>query len=296
MTIFELLSEGKKQLSSQCSTAVIDTPALDAELLLAEILHMGRTKLLTHSDSHVTDVDRENFFRLLGRRREGECVAYILGRREFRGLEFTVNPFVLVPRPDTEIMVEAALGYIDTTRRIPSGEKDRDLSLLDLCTGSGAVAVSLKNERPFLDVSASDISEEALSIAAGNAEKLLDKRSAIRFIRSDLFERIPGMFHIIVSNPPYVSKAELSALAPEIKREPAIALNGGEDGLELIKKIVSIAHNYLFPGGLLMLEADPGQMPAIRILLESNYFTDIRIYKDLSARERVISGQLRLPG
>ena len=293
MTIQEILTEGKRQLSAPCPEASIDTPALDAALLLSEVLHMNRGELVAHGKDPVTEQNKKIFLGFLERRRNGECVAYILGRKEFRGLEFAVNYNVLVPRPDTETLVEAALGYI--------GEK-KNLSLLDLCTGSGAVAVSLKNERPSLRVSASDISVQALDIARLNTIRLLDgrlldrrpvnsSRNKIQFYQSDLFETIAGSFDVIVTNPPYVPSSNLETLAPELRGEPQIALDGGGDGLVLIREIIALSPDHLLPGGVLLLEADPEQMPAIREHLENNNYTGIRMHKDLAGRNRVISGR-----
>ena len=320
MTIREILSIGTKQLSLPCPDALIDTPSLDAALLLAEVLKTSREMLIVHGNENITEDDSEKFFKLLERRRAGECVAYILGKKEFRGLLFSVNPDVLVPRPDTEILVEAALEHIDLRKHIDlresiesqndanaSPSRHRRLSLLDLCTGSGALAISLLNERLFLDVTATDISEKALTVAKANTESLLENKKFsrsetknIRFIQSNLFENINtknyqadnnfhGKFDIIVSNPPYVPSGELATLAPEVRHEPALALDGGEDGLYFIKKIISDAAEYLCPGGSLLLEAGSEQMKAIKTLLENHQYCEIKIYKDLAGRDRVIS-------
>ena len=286
---------------------MIDTPALDAALLLAETLHKSREELFIRENEPVTEKDSEKYFSLLERRKKGECIAYILGRKEFRGLEFIVNPHVLVPRPDTETLAEAAIEYIkkeyinlrkDTSPE-QKPENDKTLSLLDLCTGSGVLAISLKNECPFLRVTASDISAHTLETAALNATRLLEDGrfnedngllgGPVRFIESDLFEKIPGRFNIIVSNPPYVPSDEIDALAPEVRREPRLALDGGCDGMETIRKIIIQAPEHLFPGGVLLLEAAPEQMPAIRIILESHCFAGITIHRDLAGRDRVIS-------
>ena len=317
MTIQETLAEGTKLLKSPSASSHIDTPALDASLLLSEILRKSRAELIAHANASIAENDRDAFFRLLERRRNGECIAYILGRREFHGLEFSVNPHVLVPRPDTETLVEAALEYIDS-RQSPDTQQDHELgehslSLLDLCTGSGAVAISLastlKNEHPSLTITASDISPEALETAALNADRLLDERllngrlsgdnhnsvrfiKSVRFIQSDLFESIPEKFDIIVSNPPYVPSDELAALAPEVQREPRLALDGGDGGMVLIKKIIAQAPGHLLHGGILLLEAGPGQMPDIRAILAAHGFSGVRLHKDLADRDRVISGRI----
>ncbi|MCL2381102.1 MAG: peptide chain release factor N(5)-glutamine methyltransferase [Treponema sp.] len=282
MTIRETLAQGKRLLQAPSPSSCIDTPALDAALLLGEVLGMGRAGLILHEHDPVTDAERERYMGLVSRRRGGECTAYILGRREFRGLDFTVNPSVLVPRPDTETLVEAALEYIDG--RGGAGP----LALLDLCTGSGALAISLKSERPFLQVTASDICAGALETGRGNAQGILGPDS-IRFIQSDLFQNIHGAFDIIVSNPPYIPSGELSALPPEVRREPHLALDGGGDGLELVRKIIARSPRHLSPGGILLLEAGSGQMPEIRSLLEAGGFGGVSARKDLAGRDRVIS-------
>ena len=293
MTVRETLAEGKRLLKAPSPSSYIDTPDLDATLLLSEILHQTREELYIRGNESVTGPDREKYFNLVERRRNGECVAYILGRKEFRGLEFTVNPHVLVPRPDTETLVETALEYIDMRQGTEaSGPGDKSLSLLDLCTGSGAVAISLKNERPFLSVAASDISAEALEAAALNAAKLLN--DPVRFIRSDLFDKIPARFDIIVSNPPYIPRGVIETLTPELQREPRLALDGGGDGLELIRQIITHAPDHLSAKGILLLEAAPEQMPFIRTLLETHGLSGVRVHKDLARLERVISANFMI--
>jgi len=283
MTIREILADGIKQLSSPCDSALIDTPALDAAILLADTLRIERTKLILRDNEVLNENDKKKYKTLLERRRSGECVAYILGYKEFRTLRFKVNPHVLVPRPDTETLVEAALEYID------SREHGENLSVLDLCTGSGALAISLLNERPFLHITASDISPQALEVAEHNSKTLNPKSQPLHFIQSDVFKNIQSRFNIIVSNPPYVPSGELIGLAPEVRREPSLALDGGEDGLIIIRKIITQAPDHLLPGGVLLLEADPGQMPLIRKLFEAQGFGSINIRKDLAGRDRVIS-------
>ena len=296
MTVKQALAKGTSLLKAPCETALIDTPSLDARLLLTETLSISPEELVVRGDEPISCKDYEKFSHLLSRRLRGECIAYILGRKEFRLLEFTVNPHVLVPRPDTETLVEAALSYID----IFTEQGSHETSLLDLCTGSGAVAISLKYERPQIKVTASDISKEALKIATENARLNLDvttssticstKYGSIVFIESNLFSKITGKFNVIVCNPPYIPSSELSALPAEVHREPKLALDGGEDGLKLIRKIIPEAKKHLLPKGVLLLEADPRQMATIRKLLESNNYKKIRIYRDLSGKNRVISG------
>jgi len=288
MTVREALAEGTASLAA----AGIDPPGLDSSLLLAEVLDTSRSKLTAAAHDNISQESIAAFRQLIKRRQSGECVAYILGRKEFYGLEFLVNPSVLVPRPDTETLIEvigsgewgggvAALG---------SGEPPR---VLDLCTGSGAIAIALKHTMPELEVWATDISIEALETAKTNAARLLPPQS-IHFLHGDLYTPlflIPhSSFLIIVSNPPYVPKPELPSLSPEVRMEPALALDGGDDGLDVIRKIVSRAPEFLCKGGCLLLEADPRQMAAIASLYKEAGFSDIQTHADLSGRERVISG------
>jgi release factor glutamine methyltransferase len=178
-----------------------------------------------------------------------------------------------------------------------STEMVQRVRVLDLCTGSGAVAIALKHEMPELEVYATDISPEALAVATVNASRLLPPDS-IHFYQGDLYDALHSSlftfhssFSLIVCNSPYVPTAEISNLSPEVRREPILALDGGRDGLDLIRRIISSAPLYLEPGGVLLLEADPRQMHTITVLLDQAGFIDVQIHKDLSGRERVIGGR-----
>jgi release factor glutamine methyltransferase len=335
MTIREALAEGNASLAS----AGIESPGLDSSLLLAEVLNTSRSSLTAAGLDPVSQEALATFRQLIKRRQSGECVAYILGRKEFYGLEFLVNPSVLVPRPDTETLVETALKKRTENREQGTENRKqgaeskaaiggRPFRVLDLCTGSGAIAIALKHTMPELEVWATDISAEALEIAKTNAARLLPPNS-IRFLQGDLYDallptpnsqlstlnsqlptlnsqlstlnsqlptpnsQLPTLnsqLPIITSNPPYIPSAEIPSLAPEVRMEPALALDGGGDGLNVIRKIVSRAPEFLCTGGVLMLEADPRQMAAIASLYKEAGFSDIQTHKDLSGRERVISG------
>jgi release factor glutamine methyltransferase len=290
MTIRETLAEGKALLVS----GGVENPSLDAGLLLAWVLRTCKAGLLIRGNEPIAGEERDAFLELIRRRGAGECTAYILGRREFWGLDFIVTPDVLVPRPDTETLVETAL-------RKAGEEGSGNRRLLDLCTGSGAVAIALKHELPGWEVWASDLSPKALDIAKANAEKILDSSETIRFVHSDLFNAFnaPGVpdcslrFSLIVTNPPYLKRGEIETLAPEVRMEPRIALDGGEDGLELIRRIIPQAARRLSKGGSLLMEADPGQMGAIAVILKENGFLKVELYQDLAGRERVISASLQ---
>ena len=295
MTIKDLLRQGTEFLSKPSKSSYISSPGLDAALLLAEVLHVRREELYLQNEKNTSEAEKKKYFSFLKKRQKGVCVAYILGRKEFRGLDFIVNPHVLVPRPESEILVEIALDYINSINKEKNMEK---FSALDLCTGSGAIAISLKNECPSLFVHASDISQKALYTAEKNVAKLLKsctkEKKAVNFIKSDLFKNIQKLdtrFQLIVSNPPYITTEEIKSLAPEVRKEPKLALDGGRDGLILIEKIIKKAHDFLVKGGRLFLEAAPSQMQSIKKMLLQNTYTNIMIHKDLTGSERFISAE-----
>jgi len=291
MTIREALAEGTASLAA----SNIETPGLDSSLLLAEVLNTSRSSLIAAAHDNISQTSVTAFRQLIKRRQSGECAAYILGRKEFYGLEFLVTPSVLVPRPDTETLVE-----IIGTGDWGLGTREQPPRVLDLCTGSGAIAIALKHTMPQLEVWATDISAEALETAKTNAARLLPPNS-IRFYQGDLYDALlpapsslcyllPVTCYLIVSNPPYIPSAEIPSLSPEVRMEPALALDGGNDGLDVIRKIVSRAPEFLCKGGCLLLEADPRQMAAIASLYKEAGFSDIQTHADLSGKERVISG------
>jgi len=280
MTIREALAQG----SAALAVADIKNSGLDASLLLAEVLNVSRSSLMAAASQPLTETSCAAFDQFIKRRLAGECTAYILGRKEFYGLDFQVNPAVLVPRPDTETLVEAALEQLTMNGQPPC--------VLDLCTGCGAVAIALQHAMPELEVWATDISVEALKVAQANATRLLPDKT-IHFCRGDLFDAYEQQSPVplIVSNPPYIPTAEIAGLSPEVRREPILALDGGSDGLDIIRKIISRAPEFLCSGGSLLLEADPRQMRRITTLLVQAGFTGIQTRSDLSGKERVIGGR-----
>jgi release factor glutamine methyltransferase len=288
MTIREALRKGAARLRS----AGVESPGLDAALLLAFILKTTREKLILQDGAPLDDDGAADFRRLLDRRVEGECAACILGFKEFRGLDFAVSPDVLIPRPDTETLVEAALAALPR----PEQAGCPSPALLDLCTGSGAVAIALKHALPFLEVYATDISSRALAVARKNAERLLHNDGSlpdIHFLEGDLFEPVPPMrFDLITANPPYVPSSEIPNLSREVRFEPLVALDGGENGLDLELRILEDAPAFLKDGGRLFLEADPGQMPSLALILEKRGYRNIRLHRDLSGSDRVIEGAM----
>jgi len=303
-----LIREALAQGSADLKFAEISSPSLDASILLSHILKIDKAALIVKGNEKIKEKDTEAFCSLIEKRAMGECVAYLIGKKEFRGLEFEVNKSVLVPRPDTETLVEAAIEILtkefhtETHRTYGSRHGGFNSRVLDLCTGSGVVIIALKNEIQQIEAHATDISLEALETAKTNASRLLPKEQ-IKFLHGDLFHAIPDsflrasvpqyeLFSLITSNPPYIPSAEIETLSPEVQNEPRLALDGGDTGLDIIKRIIEDSPDYLQSNGRLLLEADPRQMNEITILLAKKGFKDIQLYCDLTGAERVIGGRI----
>ncbi|MDR1362938.1 MAG: peptide chain release factor N(5)-glutamine methyltransferase [Spirochaetaceae bacterium] len=276
MTLREACNNGSKFLHN----AGIENYTLDAAILLAKTLNTDRTQLMANTEKQLDEHHYENYLNLLHRRADHECTAYITNSKNFRFLELYVDKNVLVPRPDTETLVETTITRIDKLKKIKN-----EIHILDMCTGSGAVALSLKHERPFVNIYASDISDKALSVARKNAEKY--QLQDIHLIQSDIFENITHKFDIITANAPYIPSGQLKTLQAEIQKEPVIALDGGEDGLEIIRRIINGARKHLLQDGHIFLEAAPEQMSEITHLYTTAGFSNINIEHDLSGADRV---------
>ena len=259
------------------AAAGCETPRLDAELLLADALGVSRERLLVDSDLLVEGPAVRAFQNAVRRRAvQREPVAYILGRRGFRRLELAVDPRALIPRPETELLVEVGLG-------LPRGAR-----VLDVGTGSGAVALALKDERSDLLVTGSDLSADALALARANGERL---DLAVEWLRADLLAGVPDEFDAILTNPPYVAESARASLAPEILRhEPSGALFSGPDGLDAIRALLAQmgAREQV---RTVALELGAGQAPAVLELLRAASFPSVRAERDLAGIERVVVGE-----
>jgi release factor glutamine methyltransferase len=260
------------------------SPRLDVELLLGLVLKMSRVQLIIDADRPLAKEELGRYRALHQRRRSGEPVAYLTGVREFYGRPFRVDARVLIPRPDTEILVEVALAR---TRRISLSAR-----VLDLCTGSGCVAITLGKERPTTRVLAVDLSPDALTVARENALRL--GAVNVGFAEGDLFsplKRGRDKFDLITANPPYIAVGEIPTLQLDVRAfEPRLALAGGEDGLETVRRLVAEAPAFLAEGGVLAVEIGAGQAPDTRVIFERAGFSDIEAARDLGGHERVVSG------
>ena len=264
----------------------IESPRFEAELLLAHALKIDRMRIIIEPARPLDDGELARYRDFIRRRRAGEPVAYIRGEKEFYGRVFHIDKRVLVPRPDTEILVETALRR--TTASSMGGR------YLDLCTGSGCVAVSLARERPTCKVFAVDLSADALAVATDNAIRL-GAIFPMVFLEGDLYEPLaafPGLrFELITANPPYITDADFATLPADVRGfEPRIALTGGPDGLAVLRRVVRGARNRLRPGGVLAVEMGAGQGEGVRALFEQAGFTEIAVDKDYGGHERVVSG------
>ncbi len=263
----------------------IDTPRLDAEVLLAHALGTDRVYLYMNLDRPLSQEERKQFREHVIRRGAREPVALITGVKEFWSIPFIVAPGILIPRPDTEILVQAVL---DEVQDIDNPQ------ILEVGTGTGAVAVSLATENPSVHILATDTDATALRIAHRNAEAAGVSQS-VTFAMSDLFATVDRAqkFHVICSNPPYVPTRDIGGLQPEIKDyEPVRALDGGRDGLDIIRRMAGQAKDYLLPGGALILEFGDGQEQAVETILSTQGgLRDIRFHEDLAGKPRVAQGR-----
>lgn len=260
------------------------TPRLDAEVLLAHVLATDRVGVYLRFDGVLTAAEMDHYRGLVRRRAEKEPVAYLTGRREFWSRPLTVSPDVLIPRPETELLVERALAGI--------ADHAAPLAILDLGTGSGAIALALASELPRARVTALDVSRAAVAIAERNATSLgVDGR--VTFLVADWMAGLAphARFDVIVSNPPYVASAALAGLDPEVRCEPRLALDGGADGMREFQRLVPAAATRLAPGGRLLVEVGEGQALTVAALFRQSQLADVACHADLAGVARVIAGR-----
>jgi len=273
LTIKDLLYEAENKLTNSGSAR------LDAEVLLCNVLDFDRSKLYSSSGSFVPADSVNQYRSLIQERQSGKPVAYLTGIREFWSMEFQVNEHTLIPRPETECLVETVL------KLIPDNS---ELNIADLGTGSGAIAIAIASERPRYNIIATDICDHALAIAIKNAARL--DVNNIQFIKSDWYSNLQGSFDIIVSNPPYIRNGDEHLLGDGVAHEPGLALCGGVDGLDAIQNIISNAGRYLNKGGWLVIEHGFDQAQAVQSIMGKYHFTDIKTERDYSDVDRVTIG------
>lgn len=273
MTWREALEQGVQRLTE----SGIDLPETECRLILCDLSGMTLGDFLIRQREQMPPDQHNAFCEIIDKRCRHIPLQHITGRAYFYGYEFKVSPDVLVPRPETELLVEEALKYLS------DGETKQ---VLDLCTGSGCIACTLSLERQQLSVDASDISEAALRIAKENADRLYAK---VRFIQSDLLDDIPTLYDLIVSNPPYIRTKDIDALMPEVRdHDPVSALDGGEDGLVFYKRIAADAKQYLKPNGILMMEIGADQSEDVSDVLAKNGWTEITVIQDYNGLDRIV--------
>nr|WP_257022524.1 peptide chain release factor N(5)-glutamine methyltransferase [Pigmentiphaga litoralis] len=270
-------------------------PVLEARVLMGHALHVNRAWLIAHDTDPLTDAQVSAYKQLAERRRAGEPVAYLLGEKEFMGHRFQVTPSVLIPRADTEVLVETALGDLEgKTLEGKSLKGESRPAVLDMGTGSGAIAISLALARPDADVVATDVSTDALAVAQKNAISL---GALVRFAQGSWFDALnsaglPAVYDVIVSNPPYISSGDAHLDQGDLRFEPRQALTDFRDGLEALRIIIAGARPHLHAGGSLWLEHGWDQAAAVRALLVEAGFQRVSSRRDLSDIERISGGYL----
>lgn len=288
ITFGQILEIGTQRLKQ----SNIDNAEQDAQSLLLYMMNEDRTFIYIHKNDGTDESHAEHYFSLIDRRAEGEPLQYITGEQEFMGLPFKVTPAVLIPRQDTETLVETAI--------LLSKDFRGGFSVLDMCTGSGAIAVSAAHFMPKAKITACDISAEALEIASENAEKN-GVSGRIKFRQSDLFtlkgkkdKPLKDKFNMILSNPPYIATDVIGTLQTEVKDyEPMLALDGGADGLDFYRRLAAESADHLKKNGYLVMEIGYDQGQAVTDLLEeTGRFKDIFVHKDLARLDRVVTARL----
>jgi release factor glutamine methyltransferase len=283
-----------KQGLAQLREAHVPSFTLAAELLLLHVLGRDRTWIYAHPEQEIPAADAARFLGLIARRAAGEPTQHLTGKQEFWGLEFEVSPEVLIPRPETEHVIEVALDRL-AVRELRAGRKPtltgEGLQIADIGTGSGCIAVALAKELPGSTIFATDISSPALAVSRRNAMRH-KVTNQIQFLEGNLLDMVATQFDLIASNPPYVGRREAGALTREVRdHEPEIALYGGEEGYELYADLIAQAAAHLKPGGLLVLELGHNSLPAVQPLLDAPTWTNVGVTNDLAGIPRVLAAE-----
>lgn len=299
MNIKEALEYGIEKLKE----SNIKESSLKARLVLAYLLNKNKEYLMVHDEDEIENIIKDKYIERIKKLCENEPLQYITNKQEFMGLELYVDENVLIPQPDTEILVEEVIKLCNEKIHF---DEIKNIQILDLCTGSGAIGISIAKNIKNCNITLSDISKKALNIAEKNCKKIVgancvrpqnnkekNPNNTIQIIQSDLFKNINNKFDIIVSNPPYIKTEVIKTLDKEVQKEPKLALDGGKDGLDIYKRIIKEAHKYLNNNGYLCLEIGYDQKEeVINILKNAKSYTEINSKKDLSGKDRIIISKL----
>lgn len=273
--------EARMQAAKQLAAAGVENEAAESWFLMEAVCGISRSFYLLHEQEAMDPVQEQVYFALTGQRCGRMPLQYLTGEQEFMGLPFCVNEHVLIPRQDTEVLVEEAIRVIQ--KEMPKA------AVLDLCTGSGCIGISIQSFCSNTQVTAADISEDALKVAQKNAK---ENQVPVEFVHSDLFKEISGSYDMIVSNPPYIPSKVIETLIPEVRdHEPIKALDGKEDGLYFYRRITEESVAYLKPGGYLLYEIGHDQGEAVSSYMRENGFDEIEVIRDLAGLDRVVRGR-----
>lgn len=280
------IAAARRALSDAFRQNGVDSPELDARILIGHLLDLNHTALATSADRTLDENEARALTALAARRIAHEPIARIIGKKEFWGLQLRITPATLVPRPETETVVEAALAAIDA-----DGPRMRPLKIADLGTGSGAILLALLSELPCAFGIGTDLSQEALATARDNAiGHGLSRRAAM--LACDFGSALSGGFDLVVANPPYIAAKDIASLSPEVRRDPLIALDGGPDGLAAYRTIAADAHRLIKPLGHLVLELGTGQADAVTKLLLAENLASTQVRSDLNGIPRALTASV----
>ena len=269
-----------KKASKELKSISVSNPILDSEILLSNALKISREKMLLNLNKKITQSEIDKFNKLLIKRKKKEPIAYIFGSKEFWKTTFVINQSVLIPRPETELLVEQSLKYL---------KKNRDYKVLDIGTGSGCILISILKERTKCKGIGIDFSKEAIKVAKINA-KMQQLENRIKFVYSDVDKFLSNKYDLVVSNPPYIKKCEITKLDGDVKNyEPFVALNGGSDGLLETRRVIKASSRLLKNRGKLILEIGYDQLQEIKKMLEYNKFYINNVSRDLAGRNRCVT-------
>lgn len=286
MNIKELINFGKTTLEKN----EVEDAGIIARVLAQYILKMDRNKIVINENSNIEEIDKHRYYLAIIEIIQGMPLQYITNSQEFYGIQMYVNEKVLIPQPDTEILVQEVIKIIEQKNK---NKEQKDMEILDMCTGSGCIAVAIATNVQNVNVMLADVSREALEIAKVNAQHT-NTTEKFKFIQTNMFENVEGKFDIIVSNPPYIETDTIKSLDKQVQNEPLLALDGGKDGLKFYRILVNEGYKYLNKDGYLCMEIGYNQKQKVEELLKQNEkYTSIYTLKDFNGNDRVVIAKLK---